>query len=84
MILEELKTNTNSEALGKERRMTQQEASGPDVGAKLSQETLHRQVMHRGQICALSQSLCLTSLLLPLPTKTQQDNQEEREWGLVL
>lgn len=84
MILEELKTNTSSEALGKERRMTQQEASGPDMGAELSQGTLHRQVMPMGQIGAFSQSVSHTSRLLPLATKTQQDNQEEREWGLVL
>lgn len=64
--------------------MTQQEASGRDMGAELSQGTLHKQVMPKDQICALSRSLCLTSLLLPLPKETQQDNQEEREWGLVL
>lgn len=55
----------------------QQEASGPDMGVELSQGTRHRQMMP-------FPSLSLISLLLPLPTKTQQDNQEEREWGLVL
>ena len=55
----------------------QQEASGPDMGVELSQGTQHRQMMP-------FPSLSLISLLLPLPTKTQQDNQEEREWGLVL
>ena len=37
--------------------MTQQEASGRDMGAELSQGTLHKQVMPKDQICALSRSL---------------------------